>query len=90
MGGVATIEPVNKVIVPVLLGIVVFSFYWAIFLPYASEGIQFMFQPNWGRYQPGVSWSIDILMINVCCVFSQPEVLQNLARCYLAECLGYR
>ena len=46
--GVATIEPVNKVIVPILLGIIVLSFYWALFLPYASEGIKHMFSPNWG------------------------------------------
>jgi len=47
--GVSTIEPVNKVIVPVLLFIVAFSFYWAIFLPYASEGIIHMFTPNWSE-----------------------------------------
>lgn len=49
LGGVATIEPVNKVIVPILLVIVAFSFYWAIFLPNASDGIIHMFTPNWGR-----------------------------------------
>lgn len=48
--GVATIEPVNKVIVPVLLGIVVFCFYWALFLPYASEGITHMFSPSFGMF----------------------------------------
>ena len=46
--GVATIEPVNKVIVPILLGIVVFSFYWGIFLDGASDGIIHMFKPHWG------------------------------------------
>lgn len=50
LGGVTTIEAVNKVIVPILLGLVVFSFYWAIFLPYASEGITFMFSPSWGEF----------------------------------------
>lgn len=48
--GVATIEPVNKVIVPILLGIVVFSFYWGIFLPDAADGIIHMFKPHWGMY----------------------------------------
>lgn len=48
--GVATIEPVNKVIVPILLAIVAFSFYWALFLPSAADGIIHMFKPNWGRY----------------------------------------
>ena len=46
--GVATIESVNKVIVPVLLVIVVFCFYWALFLPHASEGITYIFSPNFG------------------------------------------
>ena len=50
IGGVATIEPVNKVIVPILLGIVVFSFYWALFLPNAADGIIHMFTPNWSMY----------------------------------------
>lgn len=49
LGGVATIEPVNKVMVPVLLAIVALSFYWAIFLPDAADGITYMFQPHWGR-----------------------------------------
>jgi hypothetical protein len=46
--GVATIEPVNRVIVPILLAIVTFSFYWALFLPSAADGIIHMFRPNWG------------------------------------------
>jgi SNF family Na+-dependent transporter len=46
--GVATIEPVNRVIVPILLAIVAFSFYWAIFLPSAADGIRHLFRPNWG------------------------------------------
>ena len=50
MGGVAFIEPVNKIIVPVLLGIVAFSFYWAIFLRSAAEGITYMFKPNWSEW----------------------------------------
>lgn len=47
--GVSTIEPVNKVIVPILLFIIVFCFYWAIFLDFADEGIVHMFSPNWGK-----------------------------------------
>ena len=53
MGGVAFIEPVNKIIVPVLLAIVAFSFYWAIFLGSASVGITYMFKPNWGEWLAG-------------------------------------
>ena len=50
LGGVATIERVNKIIVPALLVLLIFSFYWAIFLPYASEGITFLFSPGWSKY----------------------------------------
>jgi NSS family neurotransmitter:Na+ symporter len=49
MGGVATIEPVNKVMVPTLLLIVTLSFYWSIFLPDATDGITYMFRPNWSK-----------------------------------------
>ncbi len=47
--GVSSIEPVNNVVVPVLLLIVVFCFYWALFLPHASKGIIHFFSPSWGR-----------------------------------------
>ena len=50
--GVSTIEPLNKVVVPILLAIVLFSFYWAIFLPYAHVGIEKFFSPNWGKSVP--------------------------------------
>lgn len=49
VGGVATIEPVNKIMVPTLLAIVTLSFYWAIFLPSAADGITYMFRPNWSK-----------------------------------------
>lgn len=55
--GVATIEPVNKVIVPVLLVIVVFCFYWAIFLPHAAEGIIYIFTPSFGKNN--FSWLLN-------------------------------
>ena len=48
--GVSTIEPLNKVVVPILLTIILFSFYWAIFLPYADVGIEKFFSPNWGKF----------------------------------------
>jgi len=47
--GVSTIEPVNKVVVPILLFIIVFCFYWAIFLPFAADGIIHLFSPSWGK-----------------------------------------
>ena len=48
--GVSTIEPLNKVVVPILLAVILFSFYWAIFLPYANVGIEKFFTPNWGEF----------------------------------------
>ena len=47
--GVSTIEPVNRIIVPTLLIIVVFTFYWALYLPYAGMGIIHMFTPSWSK-----------------------------------------
>ena len=47
--GVSTIEPVNRVIVPILLLIVVICFYWAIFLDFADQGIIHMFTPDWSE-----------------------------------------
>ena len=47
--GVSTIEPVNRIIVPTLLVIVAFSFYWSLYLPYAGMGIIHMFSPNWSK-----------------------------------------
>lgn len=47
--GVSTIEPVNKVVVPILLFIIVFCFYWALFLPYSADGIIHMFSPSWSE-----------------------------------------
>ncbi len=55
--GVSTIEPVNKVIVPVLLLIVVICFYWAIFLDYADRGIVHMFSPEWSKLMTSTSSS---------------------------------
>jgi SNF family Na+-dependent transporter len=54
--GVSTIEPVNKVIVPVLLAIVVLCFYWAIFLPYAGNGIVHLFSPSWESLKDSRLW----------------------------------
>ena len=48
--GVSTFEPVNLIIVPILLLTLAFSFYWAIFLPYASVGITHLFTPDWGKF----------------------------------------
>ena len=47
---VSSIERVNSVIVPLLLLVLVVSFYWSLTLEYASHGISFLFSPDWGKY----------------------------------------
>jgi len=47
--GVSSIEPMNKVVVPALLILLLFSFYWGLFLPYAHIGIEHFFTPNWSE-----------------------------------------
>ncbi len=47
--GVSTIEPVNRVIVPILLAIVLFTLYWSMYLPYAGMGLIHMFTPSWSE-----------------------------------------
>ena len=59
--GVSTIEPINKIAVPILLAIVLFSFYWATFLPYAHVGIEKFFSPNWGKF---VNISLNIVTLH--------------------------
>jgi NSS family neurotransmitter:Na+ symporter len=54
--GVSTIEPVNRIIVPTLLFIVVFTFYWALTLPYAGMGIIHMFTPSWETFGDAQLW----------------------------------
>ena len=71
--GVATIEPVNKVIVPILLAIVVFSFYWALFLPYAADGIIHMFKPHWGM-RIDCDLGVHLLVILVLLIVSLQQV----------------
>ena len=45
---VSSIELVNKIVVPLLLIILTFSFCWSLSLEYASYGISFLFTPDWG------------------------------------------
>ena len=47
--GVKTVEWANKILVPVLLLIVAFSLAWSLSLPYAYEGIVYLFSPDWGN-----------------------------------------
>eukprot|EP00731_Ephydatia_muelleri_P011023 Em0005g1609a len=61
--GVSTIEPVACVSITILLAIVVFCFYWAIFLPHASKGIVHIFTPSWGSFKSSSLW-LDALSQN--------------------------
>ena len=45
----SSIELVNKILVPLLLIIIVFTFSWSLSLNYASDGIKFLFTPDWGN-----------------------------------------
>ena len=47
--GVSSIEPMNTIVVPTLLLLILFSFYWGLFLPYAYIGIKHFFTPNWSK-----------------------------------------
>ena len=49
--GVKSIELVNSIVVPVFLALLLFTFIWSLTLDYASEGIKFMFSPDWGEYE---------------------------------------
>ena len=60
--GVSSIEPVNRIIVPTLLLIVVFTFYWALFMPYGGMGIIHMFSPSWSEFD---------LLYNLCIFYFQ-------------------
>lgn len=46
---VSSIERVNIVIMPLLLLVLVVSFYWSLTLKYASFGITYLFTPDWAE-----------------------------------------
>jgi len=54
--GVSSIEKVNKVLIPALLLIVVGSVVRALTLPGASEGIGYLFTPQWGQLAEPRVW----------------------------------
>ena len=47
--GVSSIEPMNTIVVPTLLLLILFSFYWGLSLPFAYIGIKHFFTPNWSK-----------------------------------------
>lgn len=48
---VTSIERVNNVMMPLLLLVLLVSFYWSLTLKYASHGITYLFTPDWGELQ---------------------------------------
>ena len=61
--GVSSIEKVNKVLIPVLLGIVLLSVFRALSLPGSLDGITYLFTPDWSQLKrPGI-W-VDALAQN--------------------------
>lgn len=54
--GVSSIERVNKVLVPTLLGIVVIATVRALMLPGASEGLVYLFTPDWAQLAKPKIW----------------------------------
>ena len=61
--GVSSIEKVNKILIPVLLGIVVISVLRAVTLPGSMDGISYLFTPDWSQLnRPGI-W-VDALAQN--------------------------
>ncbi|CAH8558602.1 unnamed protein product [Dicrocoelium dendriticum] len=46
-GGIRRIEKANMVLVPMLLGILVFTFGWSLTRQYSDVGISFLFTPDW-------------------------------------------
>ena len=61
--GVSSIERVNKILIPVLLGIVVISVLRAVTLPESMDGITYLFTPDWSQLKrPGI-W-VDALAQN--------------------------
>ena len=61
--GVSSIEKVNKILIPVLLGIVLLSVFRALSLPGSLEGITYLFTPDWSQLRrPGI-W-VDALAQN--------------------------
>ena len=61
--GVSSIEKVNKILIPVLLGIVLLSLFRAVSLPGSFDGITYLFTPDWSQLRrPGI-W-VDALAQN--------------------------
>lgn len=54
--GVSSIEKVNRVLIPTLLGIVIFSVIRALTLPGAWNGVTYLFTPQWSQLSNPTLW----------------------------------
>jgi len=54
--GIKSIEKVNKVLVPTLIGIVIIALVRALSLPGSMEGIKFLFTPQWSQLGQPEIW----------------------------------
>lgn len=56
LNGIRTIERVNKILIPLLLVILMVSFFRAITLPGSTEGIRYLFSPDWATLSNPSLW----------------------------------
>lgn len=56
MKGITAIERVNKILIPLLLGILMISFVRSVSLPGSWEGIAFLFTPDWSTLHNPRIW----------------------------------
>ncbi|TPP60355.1 Sodium dependent neurotransmitter transporter, partial [Fasciola gigantica] len=55
-GGINWIEKANMILVPMLLGILAFTFTWSLTRTYADVGIMFLFTPDWSSMLTPSLW----------------------------------
>ncbi len=54
--GIRSIEKVNMILIPILLLIILITFFRAITLPGSMEGISYLFRPDWGQLAKPEIW----------------------------------
>jgi len=56
LNGIRTIERVNKILIPLLLVILLISFFRAITLPGSADGVRYLFTPDWSTLGNPALW----------------------------------
>ena len=56
LNGIRTIERVNKILIPLLLVILLISFFRAITLPGSVDGVRYLFTPDWSTLGNPALW----------------------------------